>query len=269
LTFLGIGIAIAAGARVLVPQMRTLAELVDRELKEGRRRTLRRDPALKLFDSAPELLCPFASLGELSRERDHYLTLYSEAYRKWSDHPTKTHATSLERAGAAGEEVDDVAYSVGDWANYATVRGVYNTALFAVFFGVILAAIGLTIFALKVPDVPSTAPTPATVQLQGAKLHGSAVFKGQILHGADLQKTDLSAANLTNTDLSNTNLNHAQLNKADLTHANLEGASGLTPATVKGAIWSVTTCPDGRVSDEVGKSCASHLAPRTASSAGQ
>jgi hypothetical protein len=249
--------------------MRTLGELADRDLAEKQRFTLRRDPALKLFNAAPELLCPFASLDELLRERDHYLTLYSEAYRKWSADPTKPHATGLENAGAAGEEVEDVAHSVSDWANYATVRGVYNTALIAIFVGVLMAAGGMTIFALKIPDVPPAAPTPAAVQLHVANLHGSTAFKGQILHGADLQKTDLSGADLTNTDLSGTKLDGVQLNGADLTHANLDGASGLTPTTVRDAIWSATTCPDGRISDNVGGSCASHLTPRTSSLAGQ
>jgi pentapeptide repeat protein len=261
LAFGGIGLAIAAGARVLVPRMRTLKHLAEREGRGRGHFMLRTDPALELFRDAPELLRPFTSVEELWNERERFLDVYSGAYRRWSEHPTKAHANILDKARGAGQEVEDVAQDVINWSNYAAVARVYKDARLVVFLGVIMAGVGMTIFALKIPDVPPAAPIPAAVQLQGLQLRGSALFKGQRLQGADLSKADFTNANLTKADLSGAKLDGTKFDGANLSLANLHGATGLTPAAVVNAQWDATTCPDGRSSDDVGKSCEAHLVP--------
>lgn len=71
---------------------------------------------------------------------------------------------------------------------------------------------------------------------------------------------DLRSTRLIDADLKGADLRNAQLDGADLTGADLTGAD-LTGASTVGTIWRATTCPDGRNSDDVGKSCRGHLQP--------
>jgi Pentapeptide repeats (8 copies) len=261
LAFGGIGLAIWASARVLVPRTRYLIELGDRDASERRRLHIVRDPALSQLDRAPELLRPFTSLAELNEERRKYLDLYTAAYNRWSTDPTPAHLTAIDKAKTAAQETEAVAADVIDWATYATIRRVFQTSSVLVFIGVALAAAGMTIFALKIPDVPPSAPTPAAVSLRGLHQAGSTQFRGKSLQGADLTRSDFSNANLTGTDLSGAQLAKTTFHGTDFSKANLEGATGLTPSAVTGAKWNATTCPDGRSSDAVGKTCVSHLVP--------
>ena len=81
-------------------------------------------------------------------------------------------------------------------------------------------------------------------------------------HGADLTGVNLSGAHLAKADFSAATLDKANLNGADLTSANFDGAS-LKGATIDGVTWSATTCPDGKISDDVGGTCGAHLEAKT------
>jgi hypothetical protein len=265
LTFAGLGTAIASGAAVLVPRRRSLTGLAERERRDRHASSpgpifRLPDPALELFRSTPELLTPFSSVGELVAERTRLLNAYSKAYRAWSRRPTAAAKRALDKASDATELVEAVAWDVNGWANFSAVRATYTRALlFGVFPGVLVAGAGLTMFALKIPDVPPTAPTPAEVRLVGADLHGLDL-RGAALHGADLSRTNLESANLTGADLSGAKLDGASLARANLAGANLEGAT-VEGTRLTGAAWSATTCPDGHVSDDVGGTCTAHLIP--------
>jgi hypothetical protein len=264
LTFAGIGLAIAAGAAVLAPRSRSLREVAEREQagtpEPGHGPLFRfRDPALELFRRMPELLTPFRSVHELVQERTRLLDAYDKEYSRWSRNRTTANKKALDKASDDTAVVEDVANSIGEWVNYTAVRSVYRRALvFGVFPGVIAAAAGLTLFALKIPDVPPT-HTPADVRVAGVDFEGLDLH-GVRLHGADLTKANLAKANLSGADLAQARLDGANLAGADLSDANLDGAS-LTGADTSDAIWRSTTCPDGRLSDDVGGSCLAHLAP--------
>lgn len=261
LTFLGLGLAIYAGGRVLIPRTRALHGLAEREQREAQHRTFFKDPALKLFRAAPEPLRPFTSVQALYKERERFLDAYSNAYAAWSKKPDAAATKALAAARNAGTEVEAVASDVIMWATYAAVFHVYRTSRIAALIGLVLAAVGLTIFALKISDVPPAEPTPAAVSLPGLKQAGSAQFKGKSLQGADLTGSDFSGADLTGTDLSGARLAKTKFQRANLSKANLEDATGLTQSTVANATWSATTCPDGKSSDDVGKTCIAHLVP--------
>ena len=93
---------------------------------------------------------------------------------------------------------------------------------------------------------------------RGAGLAGGS-FVGVSLAGASLIGADLTGAVLTGADLTGANLSSADLRGADLSTANLRGATGLPTATLTGAVWGTTTCPDGTTSDQNGGTCLGHL----------
>ncbi len=59
--------------------------------------------------------------------------------------------------------------------------------------------------------------------------------------------------------MSNTDLRGASLKGVTLAGVNLEGARVDSQTDLSAVTWSGTTCPDGRNSDDVGGTCASHL----------
>lgn len=73
---------------------------------------------------------------------------------------------------------------------------------------------------------------------------------------ADLRNARLTGAFLRDADLRNAKLDGADLTGADLTGADLTGASLIK------VVWSHTTCPDGTLSDENGRTCQGHLSPK-------
>ena len=101
---------------------------------------------------------------------------------------------------------------------------------------------------------------------RGAGLAGGS-FVGVSLAGASLIGADLTGAVLTGADLTGANLSSADLRGADLSAANLRGATGLQTATLTGAVWGTTTCPDGTTSDQNGGTCLGHLSAAPAAPA--
>jgi len=81
-------------------------------------------------------------------------------------------------------------------------------------------------------------------------------LNGADLRGADFTQADLRITNLADADLRGADLAGADLTGANLTNADLTGAV-MTFAVLKRAVWSNTTCPDGRV--VTGASCDSTL----------
>jgi Big-like domain-containing protein/pentapeptide repeat protein len=107
-----------------------------------------------------------------------------------------------------------------------------------------------------------------TYNLKDASL-SSAYLVGANLAGANITNTNLSGANLTGANLTGANLTDANFKGANLTGANLtganltltnfKGATGMTSATLTGATWKSTTCPDNTNSNNDGGTCIGHL----------
>ncbi len=72
------------------------------------------------------------------------------------------------------------------------------------------------------------------------------------------QLLNLAGADLTEANLTNSDLTGANLTGANLTHAKMFGAN-LTDADLTNVRWSVTTCPDGRLSGFPGDTCLGQL----------
>ncbi len=95
--------------------------------------------------------------------------------------------------------------------------------------------------------------------------------EGASFVNADLSDTQMLYMNFMNADLSNVNLYHSYLYFANFTNANLTNvnftlayllsATGMDTATLTGAMWSGTICPDGTNSDDNGNTCVGHLTP--------
>ena len=116
----------------------------------------------------------------------------------------------------------------------------------------------------------------ANANLSGQNL-GSANLSGATLSGANLSGANLTNANLTNANLAGANLTGATLSRANLRYTtltganltnanlgytNLKGATGLGTATLTGASWSYTNCPDNTLSNNDGGSCSpNHMNP--------
>ncbi|MDG4821535.1 pentapeptide repeat-containing protein [Asanoa sp. WMMD1127] len=147
---------------------------------------------------------------------------------------TATIAT-YERGGDATVEaeirdLDARIVAIEDMATHEALNDAFRAALRRMVGAVSVAALGIVLFAW------ASNPPPATPS-------------------ADLRNARLTGAFLRDADLRDAKLDGADLSGADLTGADLTGAS------IAGVTWSRTTCPDGSVSDDVGGTCAGHLAP--------
>ena len=158
--------------------------------------------------------------------------------------------------------------------NVDTNLSVYSKLASANLAGAYLADANLS--GLNLGSANLSGATLTGANLSGATLT-SANLKDTTLTGANLTNANLSStnlmdatltgANLTNANLSSTNLKDTTLTGANLTNANLSstnlmGASGLGTATLTGATWSRTNCPDNTNSNNDGGSCSpNHLNP--------
>jgi sugar lactone lactonase YvrE len=80
------------------------------------------------------------------------------------------------------------------------------------------------------------------------------------LRGCDLSGKALTGMDLTGADLRWADLRLTSMQGADLTEADLYG-SDVGSASLSGITWSGTRCPDGALSDEIGRTCLGHLDP--------
>jgi phospholipase C len=85
-----------------------------------------------------------------------------------------------------------------------------------------------------------------------------AFLENAVLKGADLRNGNESNADFTNANLQDVNFFGSNLRQAVFRHADLTGAH-LQAASLFGAVWSDTTCPDGTNSDADGGSCVNHF----------
>ncbi len=115
-------------------------------------------------------------------------------------------------------------------AGNSVLQGMFRAALGKLMWATAIAAVGILAFAWAAN--PPDGPAPA------AKLVN---------------------ARLVDADLRDANLVNAKLDNADLSGADLTGAD-LTGTSIVGVVWKGATCPDGRLSDDVGGTCAGHLA---------
>jgi uncharacterized protein YjbI with pentapeptide repeats len=165
-------------------------------------------------------------------------------------------------------------------ANLYPVGGATKTNLWGV--------VGLSSVQLRsIKQVPGSANCPGTVvtgpmlqsvilsglNLSGFDLHGAVFATGRIastnLSNANLQRANIDSeyavgANFSNADLScallrSNSFNSVNLSNANLTNATLLGSKGMATATLTGAIWNNTICPDGTNSNNNGNTCVGHL----------
>lgn len=250
--FVGIIAAVVAVTRLLIPVGRELSELKDASEK---------DPAIRRFNKAPNLLTPFQTVDELYTARIDALAAYRAAYLAWADIQNATTTRVVKAAETRCKPIEAVAERVISWGNYASLQTRFQHSLWRFMVpGIALAVGGLGLFAIYVKDPPSSSP---------ASLNGVQLKSGKLTE-ADLSGVNLKTADLTNADLSRANLSDAVLAKAvldgaNLTAANLEGAS-LEGASLKDAVWAHTTCPDGKNSDDVGNTCSAHLKSKSSDS---
>ncbi len=103
----------------------------------------------------------------------------------------------------------------------------------------------------------------AGANLTGANLTGanlsSSNFTGANLAGANLAGANLTGANLSSSNFTGANLAGANFTGANLGNADLLGATGVSTATLTNVHWSMTTCPDGTLSNSDGGTCRGHL----------
>jgi hypothetical protein len=109
------------------------------------------------------------------------------------------------------------------------------------------------------PKLPSGAYDLTGADLRGADLVGASLG-GARLSGANLEGANLTDAVLAGADFSGAKLERVNFTRANLTgarfhNANLRGATGLETATLTGAVWSETICPNGKNSNAVGGTC--------------
>lgn len=86
-------------------------------------------------------------------------------------------------------------------------------------------------------------------------------FSGSILSHARLSYGNLQGANFTNVNANNAVFLNTNLTNVDFTNASLEGAQSMDTATLTGAVWDNTVCPDGTNSNAHSNTCAGHLTP--------
>lgn len=157
----------------------------------------------------------------------------NEEFLAGHESPMQLYEHSVADASDAEDAYRELNVMLGN-ANYRREMVRFGRSKKWIFLGVILASVGITVFAW--------AANP----------------------GADANAS-MRNADLTNADLRGANLRKADLTGANLTNTNLRGAN-LRDAIVTDATWHNTTCPDGTNSDAAmrpGKSptCEGHLIP--------
>ncbi|MDQ3678614.1 MAG: pentapeptide repeat-containing protein [Actinomycetota bacterium] len=249
--FGGVSVAMYAVARLLVPRTRSVAELAGIDAVDPSK-----DPATRDLSSNPQVLGPFDSLEELNEALIADRLLYRRALNDWRGDPCEANTQVLNIASTLEGPTREAEGRFLDWANYTTLKQSFDRRMNGVVLPALaVAAAGLTLFAIKVSEEQ---PKQEASDLQGAQL-ANAGLRGARLHAAVLVRARLTRADLRSADLSAADLRGAMLTHADLRGANLDGAKVDKKTTVDGERWGHTTCPDGRNSDDVGRSCDAHL----------
>jgi len=184
----------------------------------------------------------FRDFADLTSTEKEVYGRYDELSRRFdraaSDDEREKIAADMEAVNAEAEDIIRRGDAVVTLANRVTNENAFKReALPRLMISAAVAAVGIGLFAWAAnPPTPDATPSSS-------------------LRGAILRNSDLTGVNLRNADLRG-----ADLSGADLTAADLEGAM-LDGAVLDQVTWSGTTCPDGRVSDDVGGSCDNHLTP--------
>lgn len=101
-------------------------------------------------------------------------------------------------------------------------------------------------------------------EFQGADISGIN-FTGAVMSNVNFANANLTGANFTNAgnypgwNFAGVDFENANLTNVNFTDTNLQGARNLSTATITGAIWKNTKCPDGTNSDENGNTCVGHF----------
>lgn len=215
----GVVLAIFVAVRLLLPVTVTLNELV----KEWSKPKGRLKPAIEFFKKHQKYLQGFPTPADLEKARDGAVSALQKMGRNAAKSPRG------EQLNRYISDLDGRISDVEAIAQTRTLEGQFRRSLRFFLLASILAAGGILTFAWA--SNPATPKAPA----------------------ADLRNSKLINADLRDADLTNAKLDHADFTDADLTGAKLD------KATIADVIWSNTTCPDGKNSDTVGKTCRGHL----------
>lgn len=178
-------------------------------------------PAVEFLKERPKYLQGFRTPAELDAHRSSAVAELGNL------------AADDEKVEVLTADIKDLDRRIGaieSRARNSVLHGMFRAALGKLMRATAFAAVGILAFAWAANPPDDPAPS---AKLVNARLAGA----------------DLRDANLVNAEL-----DHADLSGADLSGADLTGAS------ITGVIWKGATCPDGSRSDDVGGTCAGHLA---------
>lgn len=234
----GVVWAIALAIGILMPRSYTSQALAE----EGRKR---KSPMQEFFSKEVLYLQGFSTLEDMTQKEARAFQEFDRAASAYRAASARERPAKLEEVKARRSELVDIekrADAVIQIANQVSLEHDFKRALRKLISAAAVSAVGIGAFAWA-GNPPEEKPT-STVSLRRAKLR-NVDLTGTNLQGADLRDADLTGANFTGADLTGAKLEQARLD---------------------GAIWSKTTCPDGKKSDDVGGSCINHLSTAATSS---
>jgi hypothetical protein len=235
----GVVWAIALAIGILMPRSYT-SEALAKEWDKGRK-----SPIYRFFATEKLYLQGFPNLKNMKEDEARAFQAFDSAVSAYRAASASERPAKLDEVKARRSELVDIekrSEAVIQIANQVSLEYDFKRALRKLISAAAVSAVGIGAFAWA-GNPPEEEPT-ASVSLRGAKLR-NVDLTGTNLQRADLRDADLTGANFTSADLTGANLDQARLD---------------------GAIWSKTTCPDGKMSEDVGGSCINHLSPAAASS---
>jgi hypothetical protein len=249
----GVVWAIWTAVMMLVPN-NLPASALQKEWRRGEKSAL-----FRFFRDNPAYLQGYTDFADVTSKEEQAYAKRDALSARYDQAPSGEQETISNELDAVDQEIQDLlnrSDAVISYANLILLTDQFRSkALRRLLLAAVVSALGISIFAWAAN--PPAATPALTARLEGAQLSGAN------LEGSDLAGADFEHANLTNANLTNVTLTGASFAGADLSGANLSGAN-LSGASIRGARlvnvkWSGTVCPDGRISDEVGGTCLSHL----------
>jgi Pentapeptide repeats (8 copies) len=249
----GVVWAIWTAVMMLVPN-NLAASALQKEWEKGDRSAL-----FRFFRDNPVYLQGYADFADVTSKEEQAYAKRDALSDKFNRAPSDEQEKISGELEAVDEEIKDLisrSDAVISYANLVLLTDQFRSkALRRLLLAAVVSAIGISVFAWAA-NPPAAAPA-LTARLEQAQLSG-ANLEGSDFVGADFEHANLTNANLTNATLTGATFAGADLSGANLSGANLSGAD-LTGARLVNVRWFGTVCPDGRISDQVGGTCLSHL----------